>query len=102
MTWTAFIILAIGLFCGYMAGSASQKRKHLREARVWEMLVDAGRRNSPITTLQLSNQTELGFGSLYPLLSRLEKQEKIVRIRKTKPDGEYNGTFYMANVNPKK
>lgn len=102
MTWTAFVILAIGLFCGYMAGSTSQKRKQLREDRVWELLVDAGRRNQPLTGLQLADRSELGVGSLYPLLSRLERQEKIIRIRKTNPNGDYNGTFYMAKVSPKR
>lgn len=102
MSWTAYVILAIGLFCGYMSGLASAKRKHLREARVWELLVDAGRRNEPLTTLQLNEQSELGIGSLYPLLSRLERQSKVTRIRKTKPDGEYNGTVYMANIDPNK
>lgn len=102
MDWTAYVILAIGLFCGYMAGSASQKRKQLREARVWELLVDAARRNKPLTALQICHQSELGVGSLYPLLSRLERQQKIIRTRETKADGELRGFFYMANLNPKK
>lgn len=103
MTWIpAYSILAIGLFCGYMAGRSSQRRQRLREDRVWELLVDASRRNEPLTGYQLTERSELGVGSLYPLLSRLERQKKIVRIRKTKPDGEYDGTFYMANVNPRK
>lgn len=102
MDWTTYVVLAIGLFCGYMAGRASQKRKQLREARVWELLVDAARRNKPLTAMELCTQSELGVGSLYPLLSQLEKQRKIVRTRETTDDGELRGYFYVANVNPQK
>lgn len=102
MNWTAFVVLAIGLFCGYMAGRSSEQRKHQREARVWELLVDAGRRNKPLTTLQLCRQSELGIAALCRLLDQLEGQQKVICTRETLPDGKLRGFFYMANVNPKK